>query len=162
TVAAYENGLYINRWGNVVAAHAFDLTDSVISHNTFEPSSFSGTIASQLGGGTRLDFSDNTADGTATQYLYEPTDRKGFRARFFWNLSNNSELKLISRNKVLCSGDKPGDGEAIVFDGDDESAYGGFEQASAVTAAVQVAGGSRVTVGARPIRGPLGFQGQWL
>jgi hypothetical protein len=120
-------------------------------------------IASQLGGGTRLDFSDNTADGTAAQYLYRPTDAKGFRAAFFWNLSANSELELISRNKILCPGDKPGDGEAIVLDGANEKDYGGFER----VAAVQVSPGThpdgrKIRVNAKPLMGPLGFEGQWL
>ena len=163
TLGAYENGLYINRWGNSVATSPFDLTDSVIAYNTFHPSSFQNVVASQLGGGTRLDFSNNTADGTSTLYLYRPDDRKGFRAGFFWNLSYNSELKLISRNRVLCSGDKPGDGEGIVFDGDDETVYGGFERTAAVSeASPQGTSGSKVTVAAEPMSGPLGFVGQWL
>ena len=166
TVGAYENGLYINRWGNTVASNPFDMTDSVVAHNVFQPSSYAGVIASQLGGGTRLDFSDNTADGSAARFLYNPADPRGFRAAFFWNLSVNSELKLISNNKVLCAGDKPGDGEAIVFDGADERAYGGFERAAPVRSASGARGsGSRsstVVVDTKPLTGPLSFVGQWL
>ena len=162
TIAAYENGLYINRWGNTFVDNRFDMTDSVVAHNVFHPSSHDAVIASQLGGGTRLDFSDNLADGSSARYLYRSTDRKGFRAAFFWNLSYNSELKLISRNEVRCAGDKPGDGEAIVFDGDNEKDYGGFERAAPVQASSQLGTSTTVTVGAQPLTGPLGFEGQWL
>jgi hypothetical protein len=162
TLGAYEDGLYINRWGNTLADNRFDMTDSVVAHNVFHPSSHDSVIASQLGGGTRLDFSDNLADGSSARYLYQAADRKGFRAAFFWNLSYNSELKLISRNEVRCAGDKQGDGEAIVFDGDDEKDYGGFERAAAVQASSQPGADTTITVNAKPLTGPLGFEGQWL
>jgi hypothetical protein len=159
---AWQNGLYLGRQGNLGTANPFDLTDSVISYNTFHPGSFPATIASQLGGGTRLDFSNNVADGTSTAYLYDAADPRGFRAAFFWHLGTNSELKLISQNRILCSGDKPGDGEAIVFDGADETDYGGYVRAAPVVASSSKDWSSEVAVGASPLRGPLGFVGQWL
>lgn len=157
-LAAYKNGLYINRWFNADPTRAFDLTDSVIAYNSFQPSSHDEVIGSQIGGGTRLDFSDNRADGTATKYLYRPTDRKGFRAGFFWNLSSNSEMKLISRNTITCSGDKPGDGEALVLDNVDPRDYGGFERAAPVASA----SAATVVVDILPRPGKLPVVGQWL
>jgi hypothetical protein len=157
-LAAYKNGLYLNRWFNADPERAFDFTDSVIAYNTFYPSSHDAVIGSQIGGGTRLDFSDNVADGTATRYLYRAADRKGFRAGFFWNLTSNSEMKLISGNRISCSGDKPGDGEAIVLDNADMTDYGGFERAAPVTAA----SAATVVAGAVPRPGRLPFVGQWL
>jgi len=164
TVAAYENGLYFNRFGNREPAYHYDLTDSVFANNTFAPSSHDSTIASQLSGGTRMDFSDNFADGTATRYLYHPGDRKGFRAAFFWNLGVNSEMKLISRNRILCSADKPGDGEAIVFDEGFQDDYGGFERAATVIVppGARLDGTTVIVNAAVPRPGPLGFVGQWL
>jgi hypothetical protein len=106
--------------------------DTVVSHNTFYPSSFAqpnaaayqaqlggtGTIATGLNTGTRADFSDNIADGTSTQYLYNPsTDPKGWRAAFFWSVGASQEMNLVSNNTITCSGDKYGDGESIVYDG---------------------------------------------
>jgi len=157
-LAAYKNGIYLNRWFNADPERAFDLTDSVIAHNTFYPSSHDAVIGSQIGGGTRLDFSDNVADGTATRYLYHATDRKGFRAGFFWNLSSNSEMKLISGNRIACSADKPGDGEAIVLDNADMKDYGGFERVAPVVSA----SAATVVAGAVPVPGRLPFVGQWL
>ena len=161
TVAAYENGVYINRWGNTQADNRFAVTDSVVAFNVFHPSSHDAVIASQIGGGQRLDFSNNIADGSSARYLYQATDPKGFRAAFFWNLTANNELDLISRNEVFCAGDKPGDGEAIVLDDNYEKDYGGFERAVPVSRKTR-GDGMAVTVEGKPIPGPLGFVGQWL
>ncbi len=118
----------------------FHIDDSVVDFNTFKPGSYvdatygQGTIASQIGAGRRVDFSGNLADGTSTQYLYNPaTDAKGWRAAFFWTLRNNEEEILISQNVATCTGDKGGDGEAIVFDNNHNAA--GFSAAQAVLAA---------------------------
>lgn len=100
----------------------YGIGDSVIAHNIFKPGSKldllarSGTIASEVGAGHRLDFSDNTADGSSTEYLYAPDDARGWRAAFFWNLNDNFEEMLVAQNTATCTGDKIGDGEAISFD----------------------------------------------
>jgi hypothetical protein len=100
----------------------YRLDDSVIDDNVFKPGSKldllekTGTLASELGAGHRLDFSGNTADGSSTDYLYSPDDAKGWRAAFFWSLQGNSEQVLISQNSMTCTGDKIGDGEALAFD----------------------------------------------
>lgn len=105
----------------------YRLNDSVIAYNTFYPSSWQqtaatytsgGTIATQIDTSLHLDFSHNVADGTVTQYLVNPaTDPRGWRAAHFWSTGANQEMMLVSNNIVTCSGDKYGDGEAIVFDG---------------------------------------------
>ncbi len=100
----------------------YRIDDSVIARNRFEPSSEldvpgrSGPVASELGAGHRVDFSDNVADGAATEFLYAPTDPPGWRAGFFWNLEGNVEETLVSHNTATCTGDKIGDGEAIAYD----------------------------------------------
>ena len=102
--------------------YKYRLEDAVIDYNVFKPGSKldliqkTGTLASELGAGHRVDFSGNTADGTATDYLYAPEDAKGWRAAFFWNPNNNVEEVLVSQNSATCTGDKIGDGEAIAFD----------------------------------------------
>jgi hypothetical protein len=102
--------------------YKFRIDDSVIDGNTFKPSSYidaahrTGVLATELGAGHRVDFSDNIADGTAINYLYSPDDAHGWRATFFWNMNNNHELELISHNTASCPGDKIADGEAISYD----------------------------------------------
>lgn len=109
----------------------FRWDDTVISYNSFYPSSFqvtdaaydngapggSGSGATNLNSGRREDFSDNLADGTSIQYFYNPTDPKGWRSAFFWSTGTSQEMTLVSNNTIFCSGDKYGDGEAIVYDG---------------------------------------------
>ena len=112
----------------------YRFNDSVIDYNTFYPSSFEqsaaayaggGSIATQINTSARLDFSNNVADGTATQYLYNPgTDHSGWRAAHFWSTGVNQEMMLVSSNVVTCPGDKYGDGEAISYDG--SSVFGGM------------------------------------
>ncbi len=103
-------------------AEKFRIDDSIIAHNVFKPGSKldpvarTGTLASELGAGLRLDFSGNTADGTSADYLYSQDDAKGWRAAFFWSLTGSVEETLISQNSITCSGDKIGDGEAISLD----------------------------------------------
>jgi hypothetical protein len=114
----------------------FRVDDSVIRGNRFIPGSFvdvanrQGTIASEVGAADRLDFSANVADGADTRGLNNPGDQKGFRAAFFWNMQNNVERLLVSRNRISCSGDKAGDGEALSFD--DNGSRTGFAGAPAV------------------------------
>ena len=102
--------------------HKYRLDDSVIAHNLFKPGSKldlinkTGTLASELGAGHRVDFSANTADGASTDFLYSSDDARGWRAAFFWNPNNNVEDVLISQNVATCTGDKIGDGEAISLD----------------------------------------------
>jgi len=104
-------------------AHHYSYSDSVVAYNKFSPGSYldtstgQGTIATELSGGYRTDFSNNVADGTSAAYLYDPrTDTKGWRAAYFWSMSDNVEMLLVSQNVATCSGDKNGDGEAIAYD----------------------------------------------
>jgi hypothetical protein len=100
----------------------YRVDDSVINSNVFMPGSKldlvakTGAIGSEIGAGQRVDFSSNNADGSSTEYLYAPTDARGWRAAFFWNMNNNIEEQLVSQNTASCTGDKIGDGEAIAFD----------------------------------------------
>jgi hypothetical protein len=100
----------------------YRLDESIIDFNIFKPGSdldpgrSSGSIASEIGAGYRVDFSGNSADGAATDYLYAPDDAKGWRAAFFWSTNDNVEEVLVSQNEATCTGDKIGDGEAIAFD----------------------------------------------
>jgi hypothetical protein len=121
TFGAYHSALDLagNQYN---AINQYRIDDSVIDDNVFKPGSKldlaekTGTIASELGAGHRVDFSGNTADGSSTDYLYAPDDARGWRAAFFWNMSGNVEEVLVSRNIATCTGDKVGDGEAISFD----------------------------------------------
>jgi hypothetical protein len=118
---AYSEGLSLtgNRYN---VAIPFRIDDSVIDNNVFKAGSYldivggTGSIASELGAGLRVDFSGNIADGSSPDFLYRPDDARGWRAAFFWNMNNNVEAVLVSRNKATCTGDKIGDGEAISFD----------------------------------------------
>ncbi len=152
------------------AGEPFRLDDSVIRANRFVPGSYidlvarQGTIASEIGAALRLDFSANVADGASTAALQEPTDPKGFRAAFFWNMNNSLENLLIAQNQVTCSGDKDGDGEAIAFDGSGNTL--GFKDAPAVGSA----GADWITVSASRLADLRGhavprasyYRGHWL
>lgn len=100
----------------------FRIDDSIITGNTFYPGSWldqknrQGTLATEFGAGFRVDFSNNNADGTNTEFLNTPTDASGWRAGFFFHLGGNQEMVLVSNNIANCTGDKIGDGEAISFD----------------------------------------------
>jgi hypothetical protein len=118
---AYRGALELA--GNrLLVSEKFRVDDSVITFNTFKPGSHldvpnrQGSAASELGASHRVDFSNNTADGAATDYLHSPEDARGWRAGFFWHMNNNQELLLISKNNATCTGDKAGDGEAIALD----------------------------------------------
>jgi hypothetical protein len=119
---AYNTALFPGGSGGNTADH-FRIADSIIAYNTFKPGSYmdtaivQGTIATQLGAGLRLDFSNNTADGSSTDYLYAPaTDARGWRAAFFWHMNGNHEMMLVANNVATCTGDKDGDGEAFSYD----------------------------------------------
>lgn len=104
--------------------------DSVVANNTFYPSSYvstdltQGPLASNIATGRRFDFSNNIADGTSTAYFYNSSDKKGWRATYFWSTGDSQEMTLVSQNNSICPGDKTGDGEAISYDGTIE--WGGF------------------------------------
>jgi len=147
--AAYRESLELN--GDIFDMFKpFRLDDSVIAHNIFKPSSEldvigkTGTMASEIGASQRVDFSENTADGASSEYLYSQGDAKGWRAAFFWNPNNNVEEVLVSQNTATCTGDKIGDGEAFAFDNNTNT----FAFANA--AAVVDAGAASITV-AEPI-----------
>jgi hypothetical protein len=103
--------------------YPYHFTDSVVAHNLFYPGSYldtstgQGTMATGLSGGSRIDFSNNVADGTSTAFFYDPqNDAKGWRAAYFWAMHDNVEMMLTSKNTATCTGDKDGDGEAIAYD----------------------------------------------
>lgn len=100
----------------------FRLDDSVIRDNVFMPGEYldesgdQGTLASEIGASRRLDFSGNVADGSATDFVDPAARARGWRAAFFWHMNNNHERLLVAQNRIQCSGDLVGDGEAIAFD----------------------------------------------
>lgn len=126
--------------------YKYRLDDSIIDYNVFKPGSEldlirkTGTIASEIGAGHRVDFSGNTADGASSDYLYAADDAKGWRAAFFWSSNNNVEEVLVSQNTATCTGDKIGDGEAIAFDSNTNTfAFAGLPTAvRATTGSVSV------------------------
>ncbi len=135
---AYDNGLLlVGDTGNIGQAYRID--DSVVRWNHFEPGSYldlrirQGTIASQFGASFRVDFSSNVADGANVAALQAADDAPGWRAAFFWNMNNNHEFLLVAANRITCSGDKAGDGEALGFDGNGDT--WAFDHAQRVTAA---------------------------
>jgi hypothetical protein len=136
--AGYDNGLLLTGSG-AGRGQPYRIDDSVVRDNRFVPGSYldvparQGTVATQLGAATRLDFSSNVADGSSPRGLQRADDPAGWRAAFFWNLSNNQEEVLIAQNEISCPGDKAGDGEAISLDGN--GATFGFDAASKVEAA---------------------------
>ena len=145
TFGAYRSALELSG-DKYNMSQKYRVDDSVIDDNVFKPGSEldlirkTGTIASELGAGYRVDFSGNTADGSSTDYLYTPDDAKGWRAGFFWNMNNNFEEMLVSQNIATCTGDKIGDGEAIAFDNNTNTfaftRVTGVVQATAGTVAV--------------------------
>lgn len=118
---AYADGVFLGG-DRLRVGERFRIDDSVIAHNAFKPGSFidiagrQGTIASQIGAGYRVDFSNNIADGAATNYLYAAGDARGWRAAYFWHMNDTHEMLLVSQNIATCTGDKVGDGEAIAYD----------------------------------------------
>jgi hypothetical protein len=166
--AAFGEALYLG--GGARPGAPFRIDDSVIRGNRFIPGSFvdaairQGTIASEVGAANRLDFSDNVADGADTRGLDNPADRKGFRAAFFWNMQNNVERLLVSRNRISCSGDKAGDGEALAFDAN--GSRPGFAGAQVVGDAgpdwVRVRNARLLDVAGQSLPRDTFYLGQWL
>jgi hypothetical protein len=130
-ITALSLGQFTGEAGNLepgagLPYQTYHIDDSVIDYNTFYPSSYEqtaatysggGSIASEINTGLRTDFSDNIADGTVTEYLYNPaTDPKGWRAAYFWSTGANQEMTLVSDNVATCPGDKYGGGEGIAYD----------------------------------------------
>jgi hypothetical protein len=148
----------------------FQITDSQIDHNLFKPGSYlamdivQGAIASEVGASTRVDFSNNIADGASADGLYAPTDAHGWRAAFFWHLNNNQEMVLVSQNSASCTGDKDGDGEALSFDNNANTF--GLPGAAAVLRAdadsVTVQGALAKQQNDREIKIPDYYVGHWL
>lgn len=116
----------------------YRIDDAVIRWNRFVPGSFidipngQGVIATGMGASRRVDFSSNTADGASTEALQDPKDPPGWRAAFFWNMNDSIEMLLLANNRISCSGDKAGDGEAIAFDANNTT-YG-YQQVAEVSA----------------------------
>jgi hypothetical protein len=148
----------------------FDVADTVITHNAFKPSSLlnlkgeQGPIAAEIGAAHRLDFSNNDADGTSTDYLYSRNDPRGWGGSFSWHLMGNHEMELISGNLMSCSGDKVGPGEAIEFD--DNANTFALSGARAVTAAdensVSIAGPLVTKQNGRDIPLASYYIGHWI
>jgi len=103
----------------VVAIYFFSpFTDSRIRGNRFTPLPISAndgwTYPSEVTGCLRVDYSENTVDGTVND---------GWRNGPFWNMFGNNENLLICRNRLSCTGDTLsetsgyGYGEAIALDG---------------------------------------------
>ena len=134
---AYDNAMYLTG-GGAGLSNPYRMDDAIFRWNQFAPGSFlnvsirQGTIATQIGAATRVDFSDNVADGASVRALQDSGDVRGWRAAFFWNLTNDIEELLMSKNRISCSGDKAGDGEAISFDGNGDTF--GFDAAQVVAA----------------------------
>jgi hypothetical protein len=119
-ISAYSVGLSLG--GNQYAVqHKFRVDESVVKFNHFAPGDYldvcghQGTIASSLGASHRLDFSENELDGHDTTHLADPT-HPGWRAGSFFHMQGSHDSVLVARNVLTCTGDKAGDGEAIVFD----------------------------------------------
>jgi len=135
---AYQAALGLS--GNRFATGTrFGIEDAVIANNVFKPGGYldvpaaTGSMATELGAGRRVDFSGNVADGASTDYLGDPPRERGWRAAFFWHLNASQELVLVSHNTATCTGDLAGDGEAFAFDNNGNTF--GLSQAAEVSAA---------------------------
>lgn len=167
--AAFDRDLQLT--GDQFGTEAPNLIeDSIVRWNTFIPGSFldvpahQGVLASELSSSHRLDFSNNVADGTATEGLQNAGDPKGWRAAFFWNLNGNQELTLVAQNRISCSGDKAGDGEAIAFDTNGDTYP--FDGAQKVTAASATTLSVRAALAAELVGHPVDrasfYRGHWI
>jgi hypothetical protein len=166
---AYKSALELagNRF---LVSRPFNLEDSVITGNVFKPGSYldvkarQGSLASEIGASRRVDFSENRADGTATDRLYAPNDARGWRAAFFWHMNNNQEMLLVSRNVASCTGDKAGDGEAIAYDNNANTF--GLERAESVLRAgpsdVAVEGPLVARQNSRDVPAASYYLGHWV
>lgn len=93
----------------------FLLINSIITDNTFHTAGKSRSpaetpIASEIGGSTNLDFSENKAVADDQNNM-----KTGWRAGFFFHLQESHENLLIQNNTIECAG-AGGDGEAIALD----------------------------------------------
>lgn len=148
----------------------FRIMDSIIAHNAFMPGSSidrqlgQGAVASEIGASTRLDFSENTADGSDREFLNSPQDTPGWRAAFFFHMNDSHEMLLISGNSAACTGDKAGDGEAIALDNNANTF--GLAAASPVLAATQdtvrITGPLKSTQNERSVDVSSYYVGHWL
>lgn len=148
----------------------FGIEDAIITHNTFRPGAYfdprigQGAMASEIGASRRMDFSQNVADGTSVGALYSTRDPRGWRAAFFWHLMDNQEHMLVSQNVATCTGDKLGDGEAIAFDGNQNTFA--FDRARDVLGGdadtIVVAGPLRAKQRNKPIDIARYYVGHWL
>jgi hypothetical protein len=142
----------------------------VIAHNLFKPGSYldtdigQGAMASEIGASRRVDFSNNTADGAATDYLNPGDAARGWRAAYFWHMDNSHEMLLVAHNIATCTGDKDGDGEAISYDGNANTyPLAGPETVLAATSdSVTIAGPLATRQNDRDIRIPDYYQGHWI
>jgi hypothetical protein len=137
-IGGYVSGIELRGTSSLVW-EPFRIEDSVVRGNRFVPGSYvdlsikQGMLASELGAAHRVDFSANIADGASVENLQEPDDPPGFRAAFFWDSNNSVERLLVAENRISCSGDKVGDGEAVSMDGSGNT-YG-FDGTPAIAAA---------------------------
>jgi hypothetical protein len=166
---AYRSALELagNRY---LVNEKFGVEDAVIAYNLFKPGSYletkirQGTLASEIGASLRMDFSHNTADGTATEGLYSVDDVHGWRAAFFWHMNNNQEMLLVSQNVATCTGDKAGDGEAISYD-NNANTFGLARAATVLRASedsITVQGPLATRQNDRDIRIANYYQGHWI
>lgn len=131
TFAARDFGLELNG-SRAYAQSSFQVVDALVTKNRFYPgsgldqdqilrrSNGVGSIASNVHGALRLDFSENTADGKVLSYD-AALDAHGFRTAFFFGLASNHEKVLASLNEGYCTGDKIGDGEFLSVDNNGNS-----------------------------------------
>jgi hypothetical protein len=166
---AYDNALLlIGSRSNV--ARPFRVADSVFRDNKFVPGSYidvsarQGAIASQIGASSRVDFSSNVADGQSVEALQDADDPHGWRAGFFWNANGSHERLLVADNRIICPGDKAGDGEAIAFDGNGNTL--GFNGAQSVQASgtdwISVRAPLLAEQNGHPINTATYYEGHWV
>lgn len=148
----------------------FRIDDSVIAHNRFHPGSWldiadrQGALATELGAGHRVDFSNNIADGASTRYLNSLDDARGWRAGFFWHLNGNQEKLLVADNVLTCTGDKVGDGEAIAYDnnGNTFAFDTGATVLSAASDSITVEGPLLTSQNGRKVAEASYYLGHWI
>jgi hypothetical protein len=150
--------------------HRFQIADSVVSHNTFMAGSYvdavvnQGVYASELGASSRVDFSDNNADGADRRFLNRPEDAPGWRAAFFFHMNDSHEMLLISHNTASCTGDKAGDGEFVALDNNANT----FALAAMVPVrdstedSVKIGGALKSRQNARPVDPATYYVGHWI
>jgi hypothetical protein len=167
-IGAYHVGVRLsgNRFN---VTQRFRVDDSVIAYNTFLPGSYldiaagQGAIASEIGASSRLDFSNNVADGASVDALY-PGAAAGWRAGFFWHMNDNHEQVLVANNIASCTGDKSGDGEAIAYD-NNANTYafsGGVSVLAATATSITLAGIPKNRQNFRAIDPAQFYAGHWI